>query len=76
MIVEEIINRKSPQYFEVEEKIFVVQQYINDRKNVSVNINLTKNFRDGNPFNKFNYLKQLEKLDSAFHDACKYYLNK
>lgn len=68
----EIVNRKPDSmgrtFFGVEEKQYVVEEYIKERKGVSVNIRRIPN--NYNPL----LVRELQLLDQAFYCAQKYFL--
>ena len=75
MELKEIINRKSPQHLTEDEMKYVVKKYIKELKGVDVEIDLTKGCMLGNRIIVPMYENQFHKLNKAFNDACKYYMN-
>lgn len=69
MDLKEILNRKSPSYYSIEECIYVVEKFIQQSKSVYVNINIYKNI-DLNYLNhpvvKTMLSNQLNLLNKAF----------
>lgn len=64
-------------YKTVEEMIWLVEQYIQEKKGVKANINLKKGFdMMPNLFRNAVYKQQVEKLNIAFNYAQSYYLNR
>jgi len=76
MSIQEIVNRPNNSTFETKELEFVVQSYIKDKKGVNVDINLSKGNPAFNDIYREIYYGNLQKLNTAFDYACKYYLNK
>lgn len=75
MTIEEIVNRDSHTY-EVAEMIFLVEQYIKDKKDVSVDINMMKAIPTqdmNNPIAQMVYQDQVMKLHKSFDYAYKHF---
>lgn len=69
MDLKEILSRKSPSYYSIEECIYVVEKFIQQTKNVYVSINIYKNV-DLNYLNhpvvKTMLSRELHLLNNAF----------
>ena len=77
MIVEEIVNRPNNSTFSTEEMQYVVQQYILEKKGVSVDINLGKQMKGQyKTIETIMYSHQLEKLNDAFNTSVGYFVKK
>lgn len=73
MDLNEILNRKSPSVYSVEEMQFVVEKYIKFVKNVEVNINIYKGI-DINNLNQIDVIRlynEHNRLFNAFNIAHK-----
>jgi len=74
MNVQELINRSSPASFSQDEMIFIVKQYIKDKTNHDIDINLFKNLDKDNIMFKISAISQINKLNAAFNTAMDYYI--
>lgn len=69
MDLKEILSRKSPSYYSIEECIYVVERFIQQNKNVYVTINIYKNIDTNyinHPVVKAMLSNQLNLLNKAF----------
>lgn len=69
MDLKEILSRKSPSYYSIEECIYVVEKFIQQNKSVYVNINIYKNIDLSylnHPVVKTMLSNQLNLLNKAF----------
>ena len=77
MEIKELVSRNSPQYYSTDEMIFLVTEYIKEKKGVFVDINLFKGLNPNIRVQFQYYAKdQLFKLDKAFNIAFGYFKNK
>lgn len=74
MVVEEIVNRPTSQPVDQSEMIYVVEQYIKDKKGVEVDINLLKGINKKSPMASILLQEQLGMLVEAFEIARGYYV--
>lgn len=72
MDLKEILSRKSPSYYSIEECVYVVEKFIQQNKNINVTINIYRNI-DLNYLNhpvvKTMLSNQLNLLNKAFLTA-------
>jgi hypothetical protein len=71
MSVQEIINRPSNSEYSVDELSFVVEEYIRDRKGVSVKIDFRNRAMIG-----IDYAAQVQMLLYSFEEAAHYFVTK
>ena len=76
MDIIEICKRPTGSKFETDEVIHVVTEYIKEKKQSMVDINILKGLNSSHPVFHLMYQNQLAKLNSAFSKACQYFLNK
>lgn len=77
MNISEIMERKSPAYYQPEEIVYAVEQYIYELKNRKVVINLKKNIdRMDDTMKFFHMSNQYNLLLKAFNKAQEHYFNK
>lgn len=71
MSIHEIINRGSPAFYEVEEMVEVVREYIKKEKGVEVDINIYKNVMHPaqHPFSEIILTREYQLLSQAFDVA-------
>jgi hypothetical protein len=72
----EIVKRKTGSKFQLEEVVFVVAEYIKEKKGVNVDINLEKGVNRRSPLFSMMYQDQLKKLYDAFDIASDYFIKK
>lgn len=69
MNIDEILKRKSPAYYTVDEMSFAVEKYIEKKKGIKVHVNIFKNFKkldNLNPFGLITLKQEHNKLFNAF----------
>ena len=76
MDLKEIVLRSNSIPVTDTEMCFVVQEYIKEKKSVSVDINLMKRLNTHDPFFQHEYLDQANKLIRAYNVASGYFLTK
>lgn len=76
MNILEIVKRKTGSKFQLEEVVFVVAEYIKEKKGVNVDINLEKGVNRRSPLFSMMYQDQLKKLYDAFDIASDYFIKK
>jgi hypothetical protein len=76
MNILEIVKRKAGSKFQLEEVVFVVAEYIKEKKGVNVDINLEKGVNRRSPLFSMMYQDQLKKLYDAFDIASDYFIKK
>ena len=74
MNIEDIIHKASPARVSVNEMLFVVKEYIKDKKGRDIDINLEKNLPRHHPLFNHLYQNQLGKLNKAFSTASEYFI--
>lgn len=78
MEINEILKRRSPAHYTVEEIQFAVQEYIFKKKGVRVDINIYRDFPEDGILNQWGIIeldKQCTMLLSAFTDVQNNYYN-
>jgi len=76
MDVLEIVTRKSPQVVSQQEMEHVVEEYIKEKKNAGVKIDITKGIKGGGLLTQGLLARQLNMLNEAFDVASKYFIQK
>lgn len=74
--VESIVFRTSPAKISIQSLSFVVQEYIKEKKGVSVNIELAARIKPLHPLFKHFFTNEYYKLIAAFDIAAAYYIDK
>ncbi len=76
MELQEIVNRVSPQQYDVREMEYVVEKYIQEKKGVTITVNCARGLDVRNTLHLMLYSRQMDKLNEAFDVAAKYFINK
>lgn len=71
MNTKEIINKNE---LSTEEMVFVVQEFIKEKKGVDININLLKGLHPQNPLFALKYSGQISMLDKAYDKALAFFM--
>ena len=71
--VNDIIHKNE---LSTEEMVFVVQEFIKEKKDRVVDINLLKGLNSQDPFFTLKYSGQLNMLDQAYNKSCEYFFEK
>jgi len=74
MNVQEIVSRGTGSHFSPNELMFVVEQYIKEKKGVEVKLNILKGLNPRQRIGQFIYQQQITKLNDAFTKASEYFL--
>jgi len=76
MDVTEIVNRQ-PMTYTIEEQVYVIEQYIKERKGKTVKVNPFKELSMVHShIHKGLGMQKIQDVNLAFNDAANYYLNK
>lgn len=79
MNAKEILERRSPAYYTIEELEFLVSDYIYRKKGIRVKVNVHKEMPEGqvylNPFGKFKIENEYKNLFNALEIIQKDYFN-